>query len=97
MTIKILIKRKVSEDMAPGLDYLLRQMRSLTVRQKGYVSGETLARVDDKGSSLVISTWQNLDDWKRWFTSPERAELQEQIDIMLGDPTEYEIYENAQH
>lgn len=97
MAIKVLIKRKVSEDMAPGLDFVLRQMRTVTVNQKGYISGETLARLDEPGTSLVISTWQTLGDWERWMRNEERAELQEEIDIMLGEPTEYEIYGHAPH
>ena len=95
MTIKVMIKRKVREELAPSLDILLRQLRSLTVNQKGYVSGETLKRVDEEEMSLVISTWKTLDDWRRWTASPERIELQNEIDVMLGEQTEYEVYETV--
>ena len=43
---------------------------------------------------MVISTWQSMDDWREWTLSKERMELQEQIDKLLGAPTEYEIFEN---
>ena len=95
MTIKVMIKRKVREELAPSLDILLRQLRSLTVNQKGYVSGETLKRVDEEEMSLVISTWKTLDDWRRWTASPERIELQYEFDVMLGEQTEYEVYETV--
>ena len=95
MAVKVLIKRKVAEKNMPELDALLRKMRALTLSRKGYISGESFNRVDEEGVSMVISTWQTLDDWRDWTLSKERMELQEQIDKLLGAPTEYEIFENA--
>lgn len=96
MAVKVFIKRKVAaEELAPKLDALLRKMRVLTLNRKGYISGETFNRLDQPGVSLVISTWQTLDDWREWTLSKERCEVQEQIDKLLGKPTEYEIFENA--
>lgn len=95
MAVKVLIKRKVSEKQIPELDALLRKMRVLTLSRKGYISGESFSRVDQPGVSMVISTWQSIDDWREWVLSKERIELQEQIDRLLGGPTEYEIFENV--
>lgn len=95
MTVKVLIKRKVPESTIDGLDFLLKKMRSLTIHQKGYISGESFRRFDEEGESLVISTWQSVDDWRRWFQSEDRKEIQNQIDILLEEPTHYEIYKNA--
>ncbi len=92
MAVKILIKRKVNEQTVDGLDYLLKKMRSQTLSQAGYISGETYKRFDEEGESMVISTWKTVDDWRRWFNSEERKEIQNQIDILLEEPTEYEIY-----
>ena len=95
MAVKVLIKRKVAEKNIPELDALLRKMRALTLSRKEYISGESFNRVDEAGVSMVISTWQTLDDWREWTLSKERIELQDQIDKLLGAPTEYEIFENA--
>jgi heme oxygenase (mycobilin-producing) len=95
MAVKILIKRKVAEKNVPELEALLRKMRALTLNQKGYISGETFTRLDEPGVSMVISTWQSLDDWRAWTLTKERIMLQEEIDKLLGEPTKYEIFENA--
>ncbi|WP_319586360.1 antibiotic biosynthesis monooxygenase family protein [uncultured Desulfobulbus sp.] len=95
MAVKVLIKRKVADKLAPELEALLRKMRALTLNQKGYISGETFTRVDEPGVSMVISTWQSIDDWRAWTLTKERIELQEKIDKLLGEPTKYEIFENA--
>lgn len=92
MAVKILIKRIVPDEKAKKLSVLLRQLRTLTTNQEGYISGETLTRFDKPGENLVISTWQSADNWRAWVISKERTELQEKIDELLGTKTEYEIY-----
>ncbi len=93
MSVRILIKRKSSIDKTPELLNLLRQLRFGTMKQSGYISGETLHRIDVPDEKLVISTWKSLDAWKKWFTSVERSEIQSQIDVLIGEPTLYEIYQ----
>jgi heme oxygenase (mycobilin-producing) len=94
MAVKILIKRKIPKGFQdPKFNKLIRQLRALATVYQGYISGETLKRIDDPQEYMVISTWQNKDAWNAWRTGRERAEIQEQIDALLGTPTEYEMYE----
>jgi len=96
MAIKILIKRKIPKGFEdPKFNKLIRQLRALAVIQHGYISGETLRRIDHPQDYLVISTWQSVDAWDTWWMSQKRAEIQEQIDAMLVVPTEYAMYEYA--
>ncbi len=90
--VKILIKRKVPEDKAQRLEQVLIELRGHSVNQPGYISGETLQRIDRPGETLVISTWESADHWRRWVLNPQRVAIQEKIDDLLGFPTEYEIY-----
>jgi len=92
MAIKVFIKRAVPENAAEALKPLLKKLRNLAMEQPGYVSGETYKRIDRLGENLVISTWQSVDDWRRYVLSEERAEIQIKIDYLLGEKTEYEIY-----
>lgn len=92
MAIKVFIKRAVPENMAEALKPLLKKLRNLAMEQPGYVSGETYKRIDRPGANLVISTWQSMDDWRRWLLSEERAEIQAKVDYLLGEKTGYEIY-----
>ena len=91
--IRIHIKRTVSEDKKEELRRLVNQLRSITMGTPGYIAGETLRRVDKPGESLVVTKWQSLFYWNEWFKSEERAEIQGQIDQLLGEETRYEIYE----
>ena len=91
--IRIHIRRKVPEDKREALRKLVNQLRSITMGNPGYIAGETLVRVDKPGESLVVTKWQSLFYWNQWFESKERAEIQDQIDQLLGEQTHYEIYE----
>jgi heme-degrading monooxygenase HmoA len=93
MTVKILIKRKVSADKAAKLKDLVMQLRAISVKQPGYVTGESLKSVENPDQYVVISTWDSVNAWKAWLGSQERAVIQNQIDALLGAKTEYEVYE----
>lgn len=94
MAVKILIKRKIPKGFNdPKFNKLIRQLRALATIHQGYISGETLKRIDDHREYLVISTWKNKEAWDAWRTDRERVAIQEQIDALLCVPTEYEMYE----
>jgi len=92
MAVKVLIKRKISQDQAKALIPLVRKMRASAATQAGYITGETLRSLDNPEEFLVISTWQSSDDWKNWLKSEERNKVQDQIDDLLGGETNYEIF-----
>jgi len=92
MTVKIIIQRKVESENFAELALLLKKLRALTLEQPGYISGETLNRIDSKNESMVISTWRSVEDWNTWVNNPKRTEIQNQIDTLLGQQTEYAMY-----
>lgn len=93
MAVKIFIKRVIAEERISDLLPLFRRLRNLATNQPGYISGETLKKIDSPGKYLVISTWQSLDDWREWVVSRERIEVQREIDARLDADTIYEIYQ----
>jgi len=92
MTVKIFIKRNVSSNNVLELTVLLKKLRSLTLNQDGYIYGETLRRVDREDECMVISTWRSLDDWNAWLNNEQRTSIQNEIDTLLGEKTEYAVY-----
>ena len=93
MSVKIFIKRSVSESNIPELTILLKRLRSVTLMQPGYISGQTLKRLDQPSECLVISTWRSIEDWNDWVKNDKRITIQKEIDTLLGVETVYEIYE----
>jgi heme-degrading monooxygenase HmoA len=93
MAVKIFIKRNVSESTIPELTVLLKRLRSITLMQPGYISGQTLKRLDKINECMVISTWRSVEDWNNWVNNNKRITIQDEIDRLLGQETEYAIYE----
>ena len=94
MAISIMIQRTFTDEkMAQKLAPLIVTLRSLAAVQPGYLTGRTFRCLDCPGEYLVISTWNSLDDWNRWLHSKQRMEIQQKVDELLGDETEYRVYE----
>ena len=93
MSVEVMIKRKIKQGpQAKKLVPLILQLRALATHQPGYISGRTLFNLENPEDCLVISEWQSLEDWYRWMKSDKRAEIQNKIDKLTGEQTEYSIY-----
>jgi heme-degrading monooxygenase HmoA len=42
---------------------------------------------------MVVSTWDQLEDWNKWMHSEDRQVIQKQIDALTGEKTIYRYYE----
>ena len=91
--IRIHVRRSIPEDKKEDVIQLIIKLRSMSTGKPGYISGETLKRLDKSGESLVVTKWQSIHYWNQWFQSEERSEIQSKIDKLLGEETQYEIYE----
>jgi heme-degrading monooxygenase HmoA len=93
MAIGVLIKRVIShgEDAKVLFPHII-ELRSLAVRQPGYISGESFFNLDRKDECLVISRWTALEHWQQWLRDPRRIEIDENMAKHLGATTEYSVY-----
>ena len=92
MLIKVHMKRRYKEDKARDVFALIRKIRARAMNQKGYISGETCINHDDPRETLVIGTWEDMEDWLNWKNDPSRKECEEQLERLLEVPAEYEAY-----
>lgn len=91
--IKIHVRRNIPEDKKEDAMLLINELRSMSMGNPGYISGETLKRLDKPGESLVVTKWKSVHFWEQWFQSEDRSRIQNKIDQLLGEDTLYEIYE----
>lgn len=92
MAIKVVIQRNVPQYKQDEFLPLLLELKSRAVSWPGYINGETLKNIDNPEEHLVISTWQNLENWNEWAASDQRMEIQNKIDLLLGKETSFNIY-----
>jgi heme-degrading monooxygenase HmoA len=91
--IKIHVRRNIPADKKEEVMQLIIKLRSMSMGRPGYISGETLKRLDKEGESLVVTKWRSEYHWEQWYQSKERSEVQNKIDEMLAEDTQYEMYE----
>ena len=93
MAIDVMIKRKVEQGRQAGeLVPLILHLRALATYQPGYISGTTLSNLESSEECLVVSRWESIDDWNRWRNNAQRMAVEEKIEALKGEKTEYNIY-----
>ena len=92
MAVKILIKRKFKDGNLKAASRLLINHRNGAMEQPGYISSETMQRLEDPNQITVVSMWEDIEAWEAWKKSDTRlANENEARDLLFGQ-TEYEHY-----
>jgi quinol monooxygenase YgiN len=92
MVAKIIIKREFKPGNRKEILSLLNDLRSAALKQEGYISGLTLSDPENSHKTLIIGTWQSLEEWNRWKENPERQKLDAMLEIYQEGPAIYEAY-----
>ena len=92
MIVKVIIKRDVIVGSESDFFSHLKNLRFAAMDQQGYISGETLICAEDTNKVVIISKWENLDDWNAWKSHPERIAIDEVLNKYQVNPTIYEPY-----
>ena len=93
MAVGVLIKRVTKHGVdAKMLLPLIVELRSLAVRQSGYISGETFFNLDRPEECMVIGRWTSLEHWQQWKMDKRRIELVDNIEKQLERKAEYNFY-----
>jgi len=61
MAVRIIIERRIKEGKEVELGKLLLELRSRAIKQKGYITGETLRDYDDPSTHIVIRNRGSAD------------------------------------
>jgi heme-degrading monooxygenase HmoA len=97
MPVQVIIKRKLIIDKPEKIFPLFSEMRSQAMQQPGYIYSKTLKNIDKPQEYMVISSWETADDWRTWFQSKERRDIQGRVDSLIGERTHYSVYEDVRH
>jgi len=92
MAVKIMIKRKFKQEALSEAENMLMKARTNAMGHKGYISTETLVHFDDPQSVIIISMWQDKQDWDNYRYSAARQEHEQKFEELFEGTTEYEIF-----
>jgi heme oxygenase (mycobilin-producing) len=90
--IRVMIERHCQQGKEAQLRELLIELRMAAMRQRGYISGETLRDSDNSSNFIVISTWITIDAWKAWETARQRLLIEEMMNSMLIDERKVRVF-----
>jgi quinol monooxygenase YgiN len=91
--VRVIIEHQVrdAEDVERVLS-IIHELRNEAMRRQGYITGETLVNTEDPCNVLVISTWNELQNWQEWDTSETRLKITEEINPLLVKPYTVRTY-----
>lgn len=92
MAVKILMKRVPNPGSWRELNSRLQELRILAMSQPGYISGETMLSATDQGTTLVISTWDHVNNWKAYEDSAERRNILDRLESSLVEASTTEVW-----
>ncbi len=92
MAVHVIIKRKFTMNQPDKIIPLLKELNTRAQGQPGCISKVTLQSTEEPGEYLVVSVWETVEDWNRWFMDPERKEIQNRVDSVIGERTFYEVF-----
>jgi heme-degrading monooxygenase HmoA len=68
------------------------ELRSAAMRQRGYITGETLRDTDNPSVFMVMSTWITLEAWKVWQTSRQRLLIEEMMEPLIKESRKVRVF-----
>lgn len=90
--VRVIIERHCRPGKETDLEKALLEIRGRVIRQRGYISGETLRSMHDPSVWVVLSTWANASLWNAWESSSERQDTERKIGRLLVDPQEVSVF-----
>lgn len=81
--IKVIIERKVAEDLEPNYLEAIRTTLKAVLEAPGYISSESLTDINNIHHKLIITNWTSVQAWDKWFSSQARKDATAAISAMI--------------
>ena len=81
--IKVIIERVIAEDMESTYDLEIKKTLTAVMSAKGFISGTSYGDVHHPNARTIITDWDNVGCWERWYKSTLRREVNYAIQQML--------------
>lgn len=81
--IKVIIERILADDMERTYDFEIRKSLKAIMTAKGYITGTSHCNLDNPNIRTIITNWDNVECWNRWYKSQIRREFTNSITLML--------------
>ncbi len=90
--IRVMIEQYCQPGNEDPFRDLLIELRSMAMRQPGYISGETLRELVNPSLFKITSTWTTLEAWQSWYEYPPRLLIEEKINSIARHGRKIRIF-----
>ena len=73
--IKVIIERKIAQDMESTYDAAIKDTLRAILEAPGYISGANFKDADNENHRVIITNWSNLASWQKWQSSDARRKV----------------------
>jgi len=89
--ITAIVERRFSTEKTENIARILIELRRRR-QHSGCLSSETLHSTKDPSLWVDVSTWTYSDQWKKWEDTPERKDIQSEIENLQIDSEQVSIF-----
>ena len=93
MAINVLITRRFKPEFLHEALAHNTQLRALATVQEGYLHGKSLVSREDPQRVVVISSWQCIEDWEKWYGTDIRKDYYKKLRMALEKPEKVEVFD----
>lgn len=93
--IRVIIERHIAETLESAYEERSRTMLRRAIDAPGFISGETLVDAADSHHRLTLCNWRSGADWDRWYRSPDRHALMEDLVPMMDRDEKITVLEQC--
>ncbi len=83
--IKVILQRVIAEDLESNYENEIRKTLAVVMEFQGFISATSYIDVTDAKKRTIITNWQNIASWERWYQSERRRETNQNIRLMLAE------------
>ena len=81
--IKVIIERKIVQDMESTYEVEVQRAMKAVMGATGFLSGTSYIDINHPNTRTIITEWNNLASWNRWFMSDLRRDTNYNLNQIL--------------
>lgn len=89
--IKVIIERTIAQDMESTYEVEVKRALKAVMGANGFVSGESLVDINHPNVRTIITMWENLSCWNRWYNSDLRRDANYNLNLILASEEKVKV------
>lgn len=89
--IKVIIERHIAPDMESTYESEVKRSLKGVMGATGFISGTSYVDINNQNVRTIITTWENLSAWERWYESELRRNSNYNLNLILSQEEKIKV------